>query len=347
MRTVDLRSDTVTVPTPEMREAMYQAEVGDDVYGEDPTVNRLEELAAAKLGFAAGLFVASGTMGNLVALLTHTQKGDEVLLEAESHIYYYEVGGMAALAGVQPCTIRGVRGKLTAELIKNHLRPANIHFPNPSLLCLENTHNRGGGSVTTPQEMEKIVQFARESGLHIHVDGARIFNAAVACGCDVKELVKGVDSVQFCLSKGLGAPMGSVLVGSREFIAKARKWRKMVGGGFRQIGLMAAAGIVALEKMVDRLAEDHEKAQKLAAGIAEIPYLNINAEDVETNIVVSHLKPGVMTVSEFIGRLNENGVKANGYGAERIRFVTHKDVNNDDIDYALRVMSKLAQRVMF
>ncbi len=342
MRIVDFRSDTVTKPTQEMREAMYRAEVGDDVYEEDPTVRRLEELGAARTGFEAGLFVASGTMGNLVALLTHTQKGDEVFLEEQSHIYYYEVAGLAALAGVLPRLIPAKRGLLTPQLIKEYYRPANIHYPNPALLCLENTHNRGGGSVMRPQEMAGLVETARELGLKIHVDGARIFNAAVACECDVRELTKGADSVQLCLSKGLAAPMGSLLVGSADFIRKARKYRKMVGGGFRQIGIMAAAGIVALEKMVDRLAEDHRLAAKLAGGLAETGYLHVKSEEVETNMVVAYLNTERIDAANFVVQLAEAGIKINAYGGNRLRFVTHKDINEDDIEYALKVIAKLA-----
>lgn len=341
MRIVDLRSDTVTQPTQEMRDAMYKAEVGDDVYGEDPTANKLEELGASKLGFEAGLFVASGTMGNLVALLAHTQKGNEIILEAESHIYYYEVGGMSVVGGVLPSLIKGDRGKLTPQMVRSSFRGENIHFPNSTLLCLENTHNRGGGSVYKPDEIGELVKCAHELGLNVHVDGARIFNAATACRCDVKEVVRGTDSVQFCLSKGLGAPMGSLVVGSREFIKRARKWRKLVGGGFRQIGLMAAAGIIALEKMVDRLEEDHINAKKLAYGLAQIPYISINPAEVETNIVVAHLDETKITVPGFVQSINEKGIRANGYGNNRIRFVTHKDVDSQDIDYTLKTLSKL------
>lgn len=341
MRNVDLRSDTVTQPTQEMREAMYRAEVGDDVYGEDPTVKKLEEVGAKKLGFQAGLFVASGTMGNLVALLAHTQKGDEVFLEEESHIYYYEVGGMAALGGLQPRLLKGERGKLTPEIIRQYDRGSNIHFPVPTLLCIENTHNRGGGSVYTPQEVSAVVDCAHQLGMKVHVDGARIFNAAVACGCDVKEVVKGTDSVQFCLSKGLGAPMGSLLVGSRDFINRSRKWRKMLGGGFRQIGIMAAAGLVAMETMVERLAEDHRLAKKLALGLAEIPFIHVKPAEVETNIVVAYLNENIINVPQFVAGINKHGIRANGYGANRVRFVTNKDVNEADIDYTLEVLSKL------
>lgn len=341
MRIVDLRSDTVTKPTQEMREAMFHAEVGDDVYEEDPTVKCLEETGANKLGFPAGLFVASGTMGNLVALLTHTHKGDEVILEAESHIYYYEVGGLSALAGVIPRLIPGRRGKITPQLLEEYCRPENIHYPNTKLLCLENTHNRGGGSVTTPEEMKDIVKFAKERGWKIHIDGARIFNAALACKCDVKELVQGVDSVQFCLSKGLGAPMGSLLVGSEEFIKRARKWRKMVGGGFRQIGVVAAAGLVALNKMVDRLEEDHGLAKKLAEGMNKIPYLNVDLEKVETNIIVAEIDSAVMGAEDFITKLAQHGIKAGARGGSALRLVTHKDISEEDICYTLERMNKL------
>lgn len=340
MRYVDLRSDTVTQPTPEMREAMYRAEVGDDVYGEDPTVRRLEERGAALLGFPAGLFLASGTMGNLVALLTHTNRGDEVLLEAESHIYYYEVGGMAALAGAQPRLIPGRKGIIAPELVREACRSSNIHYPKPALLCLENTHNRGGGTVYNPREIEALTACAHDLGLKVHIDGARIFNAAVACGCNAAELARGADSVQFCLSKGLGAPMGSLLVGAADFIERARKWRKMVGGGFRQIGIMAAAGLVALETMVERLAEDHRLAQKLAVGLAELSYVTIAPETVQTNIVVLALNETRMPVARFMDKLHQAGIKANASGGPAVRFVTHKDVNEADIDYVLGEMSR-------
>lgn len=341
MKIVDLRSDTVTQPTQEMREAMYKAEVGDDVYGEDPTVNKLEALGAAKLGYEAGLFVASGTMGNLVAVLAHTQKGDEVVLEAESHIYYYEVGGMSVVGGLLPSLIKGERGKLTPQILKANFRGENIHFPNSALLCLENTHNRGGGSVYKPEEIKMLADCAHELGLKVHVDGARIFNAATACRCDVKEVVNGTDSVQFCLSKGLGAPMGSLVVGSKEFIKRARKWRKMVGGGFRQIGIMAAAGIIALEKMADRLEEDHLNAKKLAYGLAEIPYISISPQEVETNIVVAYLDENKITVPRFVQSMQQYGIKANGYGTNRVRFVTHKDIDAKDIDFTLKTLSQI------
>ncbi len=341
MRIVDLRSDTVTQPTKEMREAMYRAEVGDDVYKEDPTVRKLEQLAAERLGFPAGLFLASGTMGNLVALLTHTNRGDEVLLEAESHIYYYEVGGISALAGAIPLTIPGKNGIITPDLVRKYYRLDNIHYPNPKLLCLENTHNRGGGSVYSPLEMKALIDCANELKLKVHIDGARIFNAAVACSCDVRELVKGADSVQFCLSKGLAAPMGSLLVGGTEFIERARKWRKMVGGGFRQIGIMAAAGLVALEKMTTRLEEDHLNAKKLADGLAQLPYVEIRPEEVKTNIIVFHIDELIMPVERFLDKLNAAGITANSSGGNAIRFVTHKDISTTNIDYILQILQEI------
>ncbi|KJS83213.1 MAG: threonine aldolase [Peptococcaceae bacterium BICA1-8] len=336
---IDLRSDTLTKPTSLMWNKMASAEIGDDGYREDPTVRHLEELAADKLGFEAGLFVASGTMGNLVALLTHTQRGDEVFLEAESHIYYNEVGGVSVLANAQTCPIPGTKGKLTPELIKGYVRKPSINNPNPSLLCLENTSNRGGGSVTKPEEMRELVKCARGFGLKIHIDGARIFNAAVACKVDVKELVQGVDSVQFCLTKGLAAPMGSLLVGSQEFISRAAKWKKMLGGGFRQIGIMAAAGIVALETMIDRLEEDHVRAKKLAHGLSELPYLSVCSDEIETNIVIVEIISELITMKEFLAKLAENGIMAKDIGPTKVRFVTHKEINDDDINLVIERLS--------
>jgi threonine aldolase len=340
-RIVDLRSDTVTQPTEAMREAMYRAKVGDDVYGEDPTVNELEEYTAALLGKEAGLFVTSGTMGNLVALLTHLKKGDEVLLGAESHIYYYEVGGVSALVGALPCLLPHRDGKILPEDIRAALRPKSMHFPNPTLLCLENTHNRGGGTVTTVEEMEAAVECAKEHGLMTHLDGARIFNAAVALGVEAKEIAKHVDSVQLCLSKGLAAPVGSVLVGSRQFIARARKWRKMVGGGMRQAGVMAAAGLVALQTMIERLKEDHGLAKKLAEGLAKLPGVSINPDSVQTNIVVVEIDGKSLGAEAFVQQCAARGIKMNLVSDNMVRLVTHKDVNEQDIDYALEIFAQV------
>lgn len=249
MELIDLRSDTVTQPTKEMRQAMVSAEVGDDVYGEDPTTRKLEVIAAEMIGKEDALFVTSGTMGNQVAAMTHLQRGDEVLLEAESHMFYYEVGGLALLSAAQTRTIPGNRGFMEPELIAQAIRADDLHFPRTGLLCLENTHNRAGGAVLTPKQMGLMAKVAQERGLPVHLDGARIFNAAIALGIDVRELTAPVDSVMFCLSKGLGAPVGSLLAGTKKFIAKARKHRKVLGGGLRQSGIIAAAGIIALEKL--------------------------------------------------------------------------------------------------
>ncbi len=343
MDLIDLRSDTVTKPTSEMLAAMAAAEVGDDVFGEDPTVKKLEETAARIMGKEACLLVTSGTMGNLVAVLTHTKKGEEVLLESESHIYYYEVGGLSALAGAMPRLVQGQRGRITPQGLADAVRPGNIHFPSPSLLCLENTHNRGGGTVSTPSEMHEVIALARQLGLRIHLDGARIFNAALAAGVRVSALAEGCDSVMFCLSKGLGAPVGSLLAGSREFINSARKWRKMVGGGMRQSGVIAAAGLVALETMTERLAEDHANAKFLAAGLANIPKLTLDADLVQTNIVVVELGQELGGADDFLTRLKAEGVLATNFGPHSVRFVTHKDVNRQGVDYALQVIARMVR----
>ena len=265
MKVIDLRSDTVTKPTPEMREAMYRAEVGDDVYGEDPTVNRLEAMAAQRMGKEAALFVASGTMGNLVALLTHCGRGDEVILGDRSHSFLFEQGGMAALGGITPWPVPNQPdGTMRLEDIERAIRGDNVHFPRTRLICLENTHNMCNGAPLTAEYTAQVAELAHARGLRVHVDGARIFNAAAALNVGVQELVQEVDSVTFCLSKGLCAPVGSVLCGSADFVAEARRARKVVGGGMRQAGILAAAGIVALEQIADRMGEDHTRARRLA-----------------------------------------------------------------------------------
>ena len=332
---IDLRSDTVTVPTDEMRRAMAAAEVGDDVYGEDPTTKRLEELAAEIIGKEAALFVASGTMGNQVAAMTHTRRGDEVLVDAEAHIYYYEVGGLAALSGTQPRPLASRRGRLEPADVTEALRGRNIHFPTPTLLCLENTHNRAGGTVMTARQTEVLAATAHQAGLRIHLDGARIFNAAVALGTTARELAVPADSVMFCLSKGLGAPVGSMLAGGREFIDRARKNRKLLGGGMRQSGVLAAAGIIALTRMVDRLAEDHANARRLAEGLAGLAGLEVDLEAVQTNMVAFDLRGADQSAAAFMARLRELGVLANVMGPRRLRLVTHKEISRGDIDQAL------------
>ena len=286
MRVIDLRSDTITRPTPAMRRAMADADVGDDVFGEDPTVNRLEEMAAERLGKDAALFVVSGTMANLVSLLVHCGRGDEVLLGNRSHTFFYEQGGCAALGGIHPRTlVNQPDGTLGLHDIEEAIRPDNVHFPKTRLIVLENTHNRCSGSPLTPRYMNDVKEIARRHNLKVHVDGARIFNAAVALGLDASNLVSEADSVSFCLSKGLAAPVGSVVCGSHDFIAEARRARKILGGGMRQAGVIAAAGIVALTEMIDRLAEDHDNAKRLAGGLAEIDGLSVDPGSVKTNIV--------------------------------------------------------------
>jgi threonine aldolase len=308
--------------------------VGDDVYGEDPTVNQLEELGAEKVGKDAALFVPSGTMSNLVALLAHTCPGEEIIIGAEAHIYYYEVGGLARVAGVLPRLVDDRDGIFTAEAIERTLRLPNLHFPVTRLICLENTHNRGGGAVTPVDSMREIYDLAREHGLSVHLDGARIFNAAVAAGCPVTDFTRYTDSVTVCLSKGLSAPVGSLLAGTGDFVARARKARKLLGGGMRQAGVLAAAGIVALEKMVDRLAEDHANAKHLAEGLAAMPGIIIDPRRVQTNIV-SYELTSLITDGEFLTRLQERGVLAGSPGPQRIRMVANRMVSAADIGVAL------------
>jgi threonine aldolase len=331
---IDLRSDTVTQPTPEMRRAMAEAEVGDDVFGEDPTVNRLEALAAGRMGKEAALFVASGTMANLVSALTHCQRGAEMVLGTDAHIFVNEVGGVAALGGIQVKAIpNDSRGKLDPETVEQAIRPDGLHFPSTGLVCMENTHNRGSGAAFTAQEMGTVTEVAHAHGVPVHLDGARIFNAAIALGVSPSSLAAQADTLNFCLSKGLSCPVGSVVCGSAEFIARARKTRKMVGGGMRQAGVLAAAGIVALEHMVDRLAEDHNNANRLAQGLAQLPGVVIDPSQVQTNIVIVEMVE--MPPLEFISALKERGILANYNLGRRVRFVTHHGINAEDIDEAL------------
>lgn len=340
---IDLRSDTITLPTEAMREAMASAAVGDDVFGEDPTVAELETLAAQMLGKDAGLFLPSGTMGNLVAVLTHTQKGDEVIVEADAHVYYYEVGSISAVAGVIPRPVAGTLGYIAPSQLRAAIRPPNVHFPPPRLLCLENTHNRAGGIPFGPDEMDAVCLAARELGLAVHVDGARIFNAAVAFGVPAKSLVRHADSVMFCVSKGLSAPVGSLLVGSTEFIERARRFRKMVGGGMRQAGVIAAAGVVALRTMVDRLADDHASARHLAEGVAGLPGLSVDLERVRTNIVLVWLDEGRWTAAQFLARLKQEGVLAVPVGDYSVRFVTNRHIAADSVDRAISAIGRAAR----
>ncbi len=345
MRVIDLRSDTVTLPTEEMLEAIRTAELGDDVYGEDPTVNRLEELAARKMGKEAALLVTSGTQGNLVSVMSQTKRGDEIVLEAEAHLYYYEVGAFSALGGLVPRLVAGHMGVMAPQEIKAALRPPNIHFPPTSLVCIENTHNRAGGTVWSPSQMREVYDFVKTRGLNIHLDGARIFNAAVAQNTDVREFTRYVDSLMFCLSKGLSAPIGSLVVGSRELIDRARRIRKMLGGGMRQAGIIAAAGIIAVEKMVDRLKDDHENAKLLARGLSKIDGITLDFDRVQTNIVFYDVNGLRLDANEWVARIGELGVKAGAVDGGRVRMVTHRGIEKEDIEYSLEVVEKVAKEI--
>ncbi|MBN2137272.1 MAG: low-specificity L-threonine aldolase [Sedimentisphaerales bacterium] len=341
MKIIDLRSDTVTLPTSEMLNAICTAELGDDVFSEDPTVNRLEGLAAERMGKEAALLVVSGTMANLVCVLTHCRRGEEVILGDLSHTFLYEAGGVSALGGIHPHTVGNQGdGTMALEDIEAAIRQDNVHFPRTRLICLENTHNRCGGAPLTVEYSDSVAALAKEHGLRLHLDGARIFNAAVALGTDVKELTRGADSVAFCLSKGLSAPVGSVICGSPEFIAEAKRTRKVLGGGMRQAGIIAAAGIVAMEEMVDRLAEDHKNAKLLAEGIAEIEGLSVDAASVQTDIVYFDVTPGRITADELVRRMSDMGVKILCLGPTRLRAVTHYGVTSEDIAAAVEVMRR-------
>jgi len=347
---VDLRSDTLTLPTPEMREAMARAEVGDDVWEEDPTVKRLEAMAAERLGTEAGLYVASGTLGNLASVVSHTRAGQEVVLDLDSHIFNYEVAGSTVIGNVQMRPVKTARGFLTPEQVREALRPPNIHVPPTGLVCLENTHNRHGGTCCTPEEIEAVAAVAHGAGVPVHLDGARLFNAAVALRRSASDFARHVDSVTFCVSKGLGAPVGSVVCGSRDFIARARRVRKMVGGGMRQAGVIAAAGVVALERMVDRLAEDHANARRLAEGLAKLPRLRVDLASVQTNIVILGVEhpegPGAAQAATtgLVTGCAARKVKVHAIGPASIRCVTHKDVDADDVERALEAFGELASK---
>jgi len=341
---INLRSDTQTMPTEEMLDAMGSASLGDDVFGEDPTVNKLEKISAQKFGKEAAMFVASGTMGNLCALMSHARPGEEVILEADAHIYYYEVGGFARIAGLSPRLVPGVNGIMSIDGIKKALRSKDIHYPPTGLLCIENSHNRGGGSVYTVQQVNEICQLAHQLKLKVHVDGARIFNASVALNTDVKELVKEADSIMFCLSKGLSAPIGSVLVGDASFISKARKTRKMLGGGMRQAGVIAAAGIVALEKMIDRLKEDHQNAKYIGEEINKAEGLNVNLDSVQTNMVYCNIEKLKISPAGFVEELNREGVQVLPVEPNKIRIVTNRHISKEDAIETVRVIKKVAAK---
>jgi threonine aldolase len=339
--TVDLRSDTVTKPTPEMRRAMAEAEVGDDVYGEDPTINRLEQHAAEIFGREAALFVPSGSMGNTIAIKILTQPGQEIICEERAHVYNYEMGMLARFSGCVPRLISAPDGILTWAEVKKRIAPSIYYRVQTGLVSLENTNNMAGGSVYPQEVSDEICDGAHEAGLRVHLDGARVFNAATALGKSVADITRKFDSVMFCLSKGLGAPVGSLVVGTRAFIDEARSVRKALGGGMRQAGILAAAGLIALEKMPGRLKEDHANARFLAEGLARLRGIQIDAAKVQTNIVVCDITGTGMNSIDFSRRLAEHNVLANGVGPTAMRFVTHMDVDRAGCEGALQAIGKI------
>lgn len=342
MEMIDLRSDTVTKPTCRMREAMAKAVVGDDVFGEDPTINQLEEIAAMKIGKEKALFLPSGTMGNQVAALSHTTPGDEVIVHTYSHIFLYEAGGLGRLGGLQVKVLEG-EGEdfFPQDKLVESIRADNIHFPKTGMMALENTMNRQGGKVYSLRAMASVYTVAQEYGIPLHLDGARIFNAATSLNCDVKDLTKYCDSVMFCLSKGLGAPVGSMLAGSTSFIQKARRMRKLLGGGMRQAGILAAAGIIALTEMIDPLGEDHRRAKELGEGLNRIHGFKVDMDRLQSNIVVLDFKERGTTIKEFMEKAREVGVLVTPFGEYEARLVTHHDVDDRGIKEALKRLGKI------
>jgi threonine aldolase len=334
MDLIDLRSDTVTHPTPEMREAMASAVVGDDVFGDDPTVNRLQELAAARVGKEDSLFVASGTMGNLIAVLVHCQRGDEVILGNKSHTFMFEGGGISALGGIHPLQLPNQPdGSLRLEDIEASIRPDDVHHPVSRLIALENTHNRCGGTYQSVEYVRTVSELARRRGLKVHLDGARLFNATAALKIDAQEMTRHVDSVTFCLSKGLCAPAGSLLCGSKEFIRKARRVRKQLGGGMRQAGILAAAGIVAIEQMTGRIGEDHVRARSLAAGLARLPGIALDAGTPATNMIFFTLNENLhKSCRQIEDEMKARGVLVHATGERRFRLVTHYWIDEKGVD---------------
>jgi threonine aldolase len=340
---VDLRSDTVTRPTPEMRRAMAEAEVGDDVYGEDPTVRRLEEEAASRLAREAAIFVPTGTMGNQIAIHLLSRPGTDVIVESGGHVYNYELGAMAAWSGAMPRVLPGAGGLLDPEAVEKVIFPGPYYMARATLLVLENTHNHAGGVVLPQDRKDALLGVARRHGVAAHLDGARVFNAAAALGVPAADLARGFDTVMFCLSKGLGAPVGSMLCGSRELITEARVIRKRMGGAMRQVGILAAAGLVALRRHVERLAEDHRRAAVLASVLAELPIFRIDAGTVQTNIVIAEVAPPA-TAEAVLASLKERGILAGGMGPGRVRFVTHLDVDDRGLDRAVAALREVGGR---
>ena len=339
MRTVDMRSDTLTQPTPGMRRAMANAELGDDVFGEDRNVNRLQEVAAERMGKEDALFVSSGTMGNLIGVLVNARRGQEIIADADAHVFLFEAGGAAALGGVQIMPVHTDNGVITPTQITEHIRPDDQHHPVTAAVTFEDTHNRHGGTAWPLAELQAAAETARDAGLAVHMDGARIFNAAAATGASARAIARCADTVTFCLSKGLGAPAGSVLCGPFDKIAEAKRWRKMLGGGMREIGMLAAAGLVALDTMVDRLVEDHSNARTLADGLAELPGVEIDLDRVQTNLVIFEVT--TMAPERFLAECAARGLKGGGMGGRKVRFVTRHGIEPDDIAHALGVCSEV------
>jgi threonine aldolase len=343
MEIVDLRSDTVTQPTSNMRRAMAQADVGDDVYGEDPNINRLQEMSAALLGKEAALFLPSGTMGNLAAVLAHCGRGDEVILGNQSHTFFYEAGGISALGGVHSCQLPNqADGTIKVGDILGAIRPDDAHQPVSRLICLENTHNRCGGVSLSAQYTAEIGQLAQQHNLRLHIDGARIFNASVDQGVPARDLAAPADSITFCLSKGLSAPVGSVLCGTKDFINRAHRIRKQLGGGMRQAGILAAAGIVALESMIQRLEEDHQRARLLAQGLSEVSGLILDPNTPQTNMVFLSLAKGVpLSANEVAAKLAKEMVRVGVTGSRRFRLVTHYWIDNHGVQRAIEAFKNV------
>lgn len=339
MKMIDLRSDTVTKPTYEMRNAMFKAEVGDDVYGDDPTVNELERIAAEIVGKEKALFVPSGTFGNQLAVMTHTRRGDEIILESNSHIIMHEVGACSVIAGVQVRAIQGKNGTMDPKDVERAIRDDDIHFPNTGLICVENAHSCG--SVINISNMKEIKELAEAQNIPVHLDGARVFNAAKSLKVDVKEIVKYTDSVMFCLSKGLGAPIGSILAGSNDFIKNARKNRKLMGGGLRQAGVIAAAGIVAIEKMIDRLDEDHANSKYLAVELDKLKGVKVKFDRNDINMIFFELDDEIIGENKFVSEMLKRKIKINGKEDGEYRYVTSKDINREDINYILNQMKEI------
>lgn len=341
MTYIDFRSDTVTVPSPEMRKAIAEAVVGDDVYGDDPTMNSLQERVADLTGKQASLFVASGTMANICAILAHTQPGDEVIVEREGHTFNYEVAAPAVLGGLQLNPLDGDHGVLEVEQIEAAVRPNDVHQPHTRLIVLENTHNRGGGKIYPFDKIEAIAALARSKNINMHLDGARLFNASAVTGIPIKRYASQFDSLMFCFSKGLGAPIGSIIAGTKDFIVRAHRIRKMLGGGMRQVGILAAAAHFALDHNIDRLADDHVNAKRLATGLAQIKGFTIDPDSVETNIIIIDVSKSKYHVSDVVHKFKEHNILISPFGRTYIRAVTHMNVSADDVEQTIRIAHQI------